>query len=79
MRRMKCTMFPFHPWHSKEEDRKLGIALWIPTTIEELMETAMEQLKCGSGCCSILSENGAKITDIDMIIDGEKLFLVPEL
>ncbi|KAJ9676731.1 hypothetical protein PVL29_021977 [Vitis rotundifolia] len=76
MRQRKCTVFPFHPWDSKEE-RKQGVVLWIPKTIEELIETAMEQLKCSSGSC-ILSENGAKITDIDMISDEEKLFLVAE-
>lgn len=76
MRQRKCTVFPFHPWDSKEE-RKQGVVLWIPKTIEELIETAMDQLKCSSGSC-ILSENGAKITDIDMISDEEKLFLVAE-
>ncbi|CBI28247.3 hypothetical protein VitviT2T_016712 [Vitis vinifera] len=76
MRQRKCTVFPFHPWDSKEE-RKQGVVLWIPKTIEELIETAMDQLKCSSGSC-ILSENGAKITNIDMISDEEKLFLVAE-
>lgn len=70
-------MFPFHPWDSEDEERKPGVALWIPLTIEELIKTAVEQLKCCSGCC-ILSENGAKITDVDMISDGDKLFLVAE-
>ena len=76
MRQRKCTVFPFHPWDSKEE-RKQGVVLWIPKTIEELIETAMDQLKCSSGSC-ILSENGAKIIDIDMVSDEEKLFLVAE-
>lgn len=76
MRQRKCTVFPFHPWDPREE-RKQGFVLWIPKTIEELIQTAMEQLNCSSSSC-ILSENGAKITDIDMIDDDEKLFLVAE-
>lgn len=34
----KCTVFPFHPWDPKEQ-RRNGIVLWIPHTIQELIIT----------------------------------------
>ncbi|OMO65583.1 hypothetical protein COLO4_31119 [Corchorus olitorius] len=55
----KCTVFPFHPWDAKEQ-RKHGIVLWIPHTIEELIKTAGEQLDFPDGSC-ILSEDGATL------------------
>ncbi|KAH0711313.1 hypothetical protein KY289_007272 [Solanum tuberosum] len=72
----KCTVFPFHPWESKDV-RKHGIVLWIPQTIEELVITASEQLDFPSGSC-ILSEDAGKILDVDMIVDGQKLYLINE-
>ncbi|XP_050219146.1 potassium channel SKOR-like isoform X2 [Mercurialis annua] len=74
-RREKCTVFPFHPWDPIEK-RKSGVVLWVPQTMEELVKAAMEQLKCSSNC--ILSEDGGKILDIDMINDAQKLYLVSE-
>ncbi|XVE89333.1 hypothetical protein DITRI_Ditri19aG0193600 [Diplodiscus trichospermus] len=72
----KCTVFPFHPWDAKEQ-RRHGIVLWIPRTMEELVKTAAEQLEFSGGCC-ILSEEAGKILDVDMINDGQKLYLVGE-
>ncbi|KAK9682305.1 hypothetical protein RND81_10G064300 [Saponaria officinalis] len=70
----KCTVFPFNPW-GPEDDRKPGVVLWVPRTIEELVTTAREHLVMSSGSC-ILSEVGGKILDIDMIDNGQKLYLV---
>ncbi|XP_021298262.1 potassium channel SKOR isoform X2 [Herrania umbratica] len=72
----KCTVFPFHPWEAKEE-RRHGIVLWIPHTIEDLVKTAAEQLEFPDGSC-VLSEDAGKILDVDMINDGEKLYLISE-
>lgn len=72
----KCTIFPFHPWDPKE-DRKLGIVLWVPHTMEELIKAAAEQLQFPSGTC-IVSEDAGKILDVDMIDDGQKLYLISE-
>ncbi|KAJ4706267.1 Potassium channel SKOR [Melia azedarach] len=72
----KCTVFPFHPWDGKES-RRHGIVLWVPRNIEELMKIAADQLDFPSGDC-ILSEDGGKFFDIDMINDGQKLYLVKE-
>lgn len=72
---MKCTVFPFHPWDPKEK-RKEGVVLWVPQTIEELVKAAMEQLKSSGGY--LLSENGGKILDVNMISHDQKLFLVYE-
>ncbi|KAF8389706.1 hypothetical protein HHK36_024225 [Tetracentron sinense] len=71
-----CTVFPFHPWDPKEE-RKQGVVLWVPHTIEELIKMAVEQLKFSGGPC-ILSEDAGKILDVNMINDGKKLYLVNE-
>lgn len=75
-RQRKCTIFPFHPLDHKEE-RRLGVVLWVPSSIRELVDTAKEQLKFSGASC-ILSENGGKILDIGMICDGQKLFLVSD-
>jgi CCR4-NOT transcriptional regulation complex NOT5 subunit len=75
MQRMKCTVFPFHPWDPKEKRRE-GDVLWVPQTIEELVKAAMEQLKSSGGY--LLSENGGKILDVNMISHDQKLFLVYE-
>lgn len=72
----KCTVFPFHPWDPKEHKRP-GIMLWVPQTIEELIKTATEGLQFSSESC-ILSEDGGKILDVDMISDGQKLYLLCE-
>lgn len=72
----KCTVFPFHPWDPKEQ-RRNGIVLWIPHTIQELIITAAEQIGFSSDAC-ILSEDAGKIIDVSMIKDDQKLYLVNE-
>ncbi|KAG9129206.1 hypothetical protein Leryth_006406 [Lithospermum erythrorhizon] len=74
--RRKCTVYPFHPWDPKES-RRHGVVLWIPHSIEELTATASEQLKLSSDSI-ILSEDAGKITDVNMINDGQKLYLVSD-
>ncbi|XP_065850537.1 potassium channel SKOR-like isoform X1 [Euphorbia lathyris] len=71
----KCTIFPFHPWDPTDA-RRHGVVLWVPHTLEELVKAAMEKLESSSSC--ILSENGGKILDVNMISDGQKLYLVSE-
>uniref|UniRef100_A0A1D1XLH8 Potassium channel n=1 Tax=Anthurium amnicola TaxID=1678845 RepID=A0A1D1XLH8_9ARAE len=68
----RCTVFPFHPWDPKEKRRE-GIMLWIPHTIEELIKASEDQLNCSGA--RILSEDGGRILDVDMICDGQKLYL----
>ncbi|KAL1348542.1 hypothetical protein AAHE18_07G086600 [Arachis hypogaea] len=76
MHPQKCTVFPFHPWDPKDHT-KHGIVLWIPHTIEELIKMAADQFELPSdSCVFILSEDAGKITDVDMIKDGQKLYLV---
>ncbi|CAK7338936.1 unnamed protein product [Dovyalis caffra] len=72
----KCTIFPFHPW-GPEEERRPGIVLWVPHTIEELVKAASEQLQFPDGSC-ILSEDAGKILDVTMIDDGQKLYLTSD-
>lgn len=72
----KCTVFPGKPWDYRD-DRSIGVVLWVPETVEELIETAKEQLNFTSGSF-ILSGNGGKILDISMISDTEELYLVGE-
>ncbi|RWR95969.1 potassium channel SKOR isoform X1 [Cinnamomum micranthum f. kanehirae] len=68
----KCTVYPFHPWF-KEEERE-GVVLPVPRTVEDLIRAAEERLKCTG--CHILEEDAGKITDTDMVYDGQKLYLV---
>ncbi|KAG7032738.1 Potassium channel SKOR [Cucurbita argyrosperma subsp. argyrosperma] len=72
----KCTVFPFHPWN-REENKRPGIVLWVPLSMEELIEVASDQLQISDKCC-ILSEDGGKIHDVHMIDECQKLYLVPE-
>ncbi|KAG5529743.1 hypothetical protein RHGRI_030204 [Rhododendron griersonianum] len=70
----KCTVFQSHPWDPKDRT-KHGIVLWVPETIEELIKTAAQQLEFPYGSC-ILSEDAGKILDVDLISDGQKLYLI---
>ncbi|TKY61090.1 Potassium channel SKOR [Spatholobus suberectus] len=74
--RKRCIVFPFHPWDHKE-DRKEGMVLWVPQSIEELIREAMKHLGIPNSSY-ILSEQGGKILYVDMINNNEKLFLVSE-
>ncbi|OVA13884.1 Cyclic nucleotide-binding domain [Macleaya cordata] len=72
----KCTVFPFHPWDPKEKRRE-GVVLWVPPSMEELIKKASEQLHFSKGSC-ILSEDVGKILDVEMIHDGQKVYLVDQ-
>ncbi|KAG6619781.1 hypothetical protein I3842_Q081600 [Carya illinoinensis] len=41
LRQKKCTVFPFHPWDPKEERRE-GVVLWVPQSIQDLIKAARE-------------------------------------
>ncbi|XP_051146393.1 potassium channel SKOR-like isoform X2 [Andrographis paniculata] len=74
----KCTVFPFPPWCEDDEDRskrRHGVVMWVPNTIEELIESASKQLELSSSCIIILSQDAGQICDVDMITDGQKLYL----
>lgn len=77
MHARKCTVFPFHPLDNTEE-RKVGIMLWVPNSINELMRIAAEQLGVVKDSCYLLTEDGGKILDVDLIDDGQKLYLIGE-
>lgn len=55
----------------------MGVVLWVPDTIEEVIQIAAEQLSFHSGS-SVLLEDGCKILDPSMIMDGQKLFLASD-
>ncbi|RAL37423.1 hypothetical protein DM860_000117 [Cuscuta australis] len=74
MTRKKCTVFPFHT----QDVRKHGVVLWIPRGVEELVETASQQLDCPSGSF-LITEEGGKIIDVETINDGQKLYLMGEV
>ncbi|KAF2614355.1 hypothetical protein F2Q70_00009539 [Brassica cretica] len=72
----KCTVYSSHPNDAKETRRR-GIVLWVPRSIEELVRTAAEQLNVSEASC-VLSEDEGKIIDVDLISDGQKLYLTIE-
>ncbi|XP_020576279.1 potassium channel KOR1-like [Phalaenopsis equestris] len=70
--RGRCTIFPFHPWCPADERRE-GVVMWIPQTMKELIKSAEQEFKCSGSC--ILSEEGGKIFDVDLIFDGQRLYM----
>ena len=66
-------MFPNHPWDAGAK-RKEGVMLWTPHTIDGLVRLAQENL--GPSGSRLLSEDGATVQDVDMVSDGQKLYLV---
>ncbi|XP_065850069.1 potassium channel SKOR-like [Euphorbia lathyris] len=75
--RKKCTIYPFHPWGPKEEKRA-GIVLWVPHSMEELVKEAVENLKLTEEYNCIVSEDVGQIIDVEMIGDGQKLYLITQ-
>nr|XP_043632103.1 potassium channel SKOR-like [Erigeron canadensis] len=72
----KCTVYPYQPWEPKDQT-KYGVVLWVPENIDELMKTAATHLNLDvlpSSC--IITEDAGKLLDVDMITDGQKLYLV---
>ncbi|KAL8125438.1 hypothetical protein AgCh_012942 [Apium graveolens] len=73
----KCRVYPFHPDKPKENKLGYGVMLWVPQSMEHLIQKAAEQLNCPQNSC-IVTEDAAKIMDVDMITDGQKLYLINE-
>lgn len=76
MTRKKCTVYAHYPWDHSKEERRQGVVMWIPESMEELIKEAKKHLKCPAGSCILLSENGGRILDINMISNDQRLFLV---
>uniref|UniRef100_M1D7G8 Stelar K+ outward rectifying channel n=1 Tax=Solanum tuberosum TaxID=4113 RepID=M1D7G8_SOLTU len=74
--RVRCRVFASEPNDLKDERRR-GVVLWVPQSLDELINTAKEQLRVSSANC-VVSEDGAKILDTNMISDCQKLFLESE-
>ncbi|CAH9114440.1 unnamed protein product [Cuscuta epithymum] len=70
----KCTVFQSY----QGDARKQGVVLWVPGSVQELVETASEQLDFPSGSF-MLTEEGGRIIDVETINDGQKLYLMGEL
>ncbi|PWA41542.1 Ankyrin repeat-containing protein [Artemisia annua] len=51
--RRKCTIYPFQPWELPKDQNRYGVVLWVPDTIDELIETAVDHLKLD--LCKIMS------------------------
>lgn len=47
--------------------------IWVPKTMKELINSAEQQFKYSGSC--ILSEEGGKIPDVDLIVDGQRLYM----
>ncbi|XP_044959102.1 potassium channel KOR1-like [Hordeum vulgare subsp. vulgare] len=70
-----CSVFPYHPWNTNVK-RKEGVMLWIPHTMSELIRSAQEKLGLSGPCLRLLCEDGAAVQEVDMVIEGQKLYLV---
>lgn len=52
--------------------------MWVPQTMEELIEAASHKLRIVDAECIILCEDGGQILEADMITDGQKLYLIDQ-
>ncbi|PWA51284.1 potassium channel, voltage-dependent, EAG/ELK/ERG, Ankyrin repeat-containing domain protein [Artemisia annua] len=66
------------PWELPKDQNKYGVVLWVPDTIEELIEKAADHFKLDlpPNSCIIITEDAGQIVDADMITDGQKLYLI---
>ncbi|KAE8812996.1 Potassium channel SKOR [Hordeum vulgare] len=71
----RCSVFPNHPWDDGAERRE-GVTLWIPHTIDGLVRSAQEKLGMSGQGLRLLGEDGARVQEVDMVHDGQKLYLV---
>ncbi|VAI84824.1 potassium channel KOR1 [Triticum aestivum] len=71
----RCSVFPNHPWDDGAERRE-GVTLWIPHTIDGLVRSAQEKLGLSGSGLRLLGEDGARVQEVDMVHDGQKLYLV---
>ncbi|EOA19218.1 hypothetical protein CARUB_v100041251mg, partial [Capsella rubella] len=80
VQRRKCTVFPFHPREAKEErKRKHGVMVWIPSDLQTLILTAAQELGLSDeDSFVILSEDQGRVTDIDMISNEQKLYMISD-
>lgn len=69
----KCTIFPFHPWTAREK-RRNGLVMWVPETIETLLQAAAQHF--GSVGTCVLTEDTGEILHVDLIQDNQKLYIV---
>eukprot|EP01018_Ginkgo_biloba_P005869 Gb_20816 [translate_table: standard] len=68
-----CTVFPFHPWTSREK-RRHGLVMWVPESIELLLQAAAQHFGFTGTC--VLTEDAGQILHVDFIQDSQKLYLV---
>lgn len=66
--RRRCTVFPYHPRDPMESQNE-GVMLWIPHTIEELINSSQELLNCSVS--RLLSEKGGRILPMGLITDDQ--------
>lgn len=71
----RCSVFPNHPWDDGAKRRE-GVTLWIPHTIDGLIRSAQEKLGLSGSGLRLLGEDGARVQEVDMVHDGQKLYLV---
>ncbi|MCO5594662.1 hypothetical protein L7F22_048695 [Adiantum nelumboides] len=69
----RCTIFPCSPW-TAPEDRKRGLVVWVPDTINELLLIASEHF--GHTCRHALNQDGGEFSSTQLIRDSELVFVI---
>ena len=67
-------MYAFPPWDSSQ---RVGRLMWLPPTVKELIDslrTATER----SDLTHVLTADGAEVTDMDLVVDGDKLYVMTD-
>jgi len=68
-----CTVFSFHPWTPREK-RRNGLVMWVPETIEALLQAAAHHF--GSIGTCVLTEDTGEILQADIIQNNQKVYIV---
>lgn len=69
----RCTVFSCPPWTPPEE-RKRGVVLWVPNTIDDLLSIASRHFDHAYN--HVLNEDVGEILDIEFIRDSERIYVI---
>ncbi|KAI5063905.1 hypothetical protein GOP47_0020575 [Adiantum capillus-veneris] len=71
----RCTIFSCPPW-TAPEDRKRGLVVWVPVTLNELLHIASQHF--GHACRHALNQDGGEFSSTELIRDSELVYVIDQ-